>query len=229
MIDPSVLTNTAHNQLDPAADLNEKLRFFDAPPIQVNVRPNPLSQPNPSLSTDSPVKPQPEAESEQPDLEDVVTEETEETQEPSADFSKAFEGYFGMKPEDAMETVNQLVAFRDEMTLMRTWGVDPVQYDQRMGAVREFYNTLPEEGREQFNSIEGAQTIWEHLQKNGQAPTTTKRTSATKPASRIKQASTPKPQLLKKSEILKMDAATYRAKLPEITKAWAENRVIVDV
>jgi hypothetical protein len=223
MIDTQVLKATAHNQLDPAADLDNALKAFDVPPMQVNVRPNPLTLPNPSIESDQ-SQPEPVAEEEATE-EDAPAADEEQSDEEALPFVKAFEGYFGMKPEEALETVNQLVAFKDEMTLMRQWGVSPTEYDQRMSAVREFYNTLPEDGRSQFNTIEGAHSIWEHLNKTG--ATTTKK-SAAKPASRIRAASAPKQEFLKKSEILRMDAKTYQENLPRITKAFAEKRVIMD-
>jgi hypothetical protein len=231
----SILGNAAHNQLDPTVNLDKALEIFNQPPIQVNVRPNPMMvNPNAPVEEQADVNVQGQTNSGQEPVEEGEQPPSEATEgdegEPLApEFAEAFKQYFGVEPTEALETVNQLVAFRDEMTLMRQWGVSPVEYDTRMGAVREFYNNLPEDGRDQFNTIEGAAAIWEHLQKQGQAPaTTTKRTSSNKPASRIKQASTPKQEFLKKSDILRMDAAKYRDNLPQITKAFREGRVILD-
>lgn len=228
----SILGNPSHNQLDPSANLDKALEIFNQPPIQVNVRPNPVmvnpntTEVNDEAQEQSDTSEALSTEGEQPQSETVEGDEGEPL---APEFAEAFKQYFGVEPTEALETVNQLVAFRDEMTLMRQWGVSPSDYDTRMGAVREFYNSLPEDGRDQFNTIEGANAIWEHLQKQGQAPTTTpKRTSSNKPASRIKQASTPKQEFLKKSEILKMDGATYQKNLPKITKAFQEGRVILD-
>lgn len=228
----SILGNAAHNQLDPSVNLDKALEIFNQPPIQVNVRPNPAMV-NPNAPAEEQqdegqtnTSQEPSAEGEQTQSEATEGDEGEPL---APEFAEAFKQYFGVEPTEALETVNQLVAFRDEMTLMRQWGVSPVEYDTRMGAVREFYNSLPEDGRDQFNTIEGANVIWEHLQKQGQAPTTTtKRTPSTKPASRIKQASTTKQEFLKKSEILKMDAATYQKNLPKITQAFREGRVVLD-
>jgi hypothetical protein len=206
--------------------LNEQLKAFQTPTIKAEVRPNPMA---------SPAQPQQEVEEQeeqedQEDQEQIEAPEEQEQEETPDSFVQAFENYFGLKPNEALETVNQLVAFKDEMTLMRSWGVTPVEYDQRMEAIKSFYQTLPEEGREQFNSVEGAMAIWDHLIKTGQTtptmakPPTASAFSRTKPSS-----SKPKLDIIKKSEILRMDKATYQANLPRITKAFQEGRVIDDV
>jgi hypothetical protein len=208
-------TETSANAI--SEQLNEQLKAFQSPTIKAEVRPNPIA---------SPANAQQEEQEEQ--LE--ITQEEQEQQEPTTnEFEVAFENYFGIKPDEALETVNQLVAFRDEMTLMRTWGVSPTEYDKRMEAIKGFYQTLPEEGREQFNSVEGALAIWDHLIKTGQAkPTTTNKTTPSS-FSRTKPSTTPKLDIIKKSEILRMDKATYQANLPRITKAFQEGRVVDDV
>jgi hypothetical protein len=202
--------------------LNEQLKAFQTPTIKAEVRPNPMA---------SPAQPQQEAE-EQEELEEqeqIEAPEEQEQEETHDSFVQAFENYFGLKPNEALETVNQLVAFRDEMTLMRSWSVSPVEYDQRMEAIKSFYQTLPEEGREQFNSVEGAMAIWDHLLKTGQAKPTMNNKPTASAFSRTKPSQKPKLDIIKKSEILRMDKATYQANLPRITKAFQEGRVVDDV
>jgi hypothetical protein len=199
--------------------LNEQLKAFQTPTIKAEVRPNPIASP----------AQQPQQEEEQEEQEQIEAPEEQEQEETPDSFVQAFENYFGVKPNEALETVNQLVAFRDEMTLMRSWSVSPVEYDQRMEAIKSFYQTLPEEGREQFNSVEGAIAIWDHLIKTGQAKPTTANKPTPSAFSRTKPSQKPKLDIIKKSEILRMDKATYQANLPRITKAFQEGRVVDDV
>jgi hypothetical protein len=151
-------------------------------------------------------------------------EDAEETGEPELEgFDAEFSKRFGVKPEEAVETLNSLLAFRDEMSLMRSWSVSPGEYDQRMTAVKEFYNTLPEDKQPEFNSIEGAKAIWEHLSKTtGSKKSTTAKAGGSKKAP----AQPSQKNFIKKSEILGMDEATYRRRLPEINKAFFEGRVL---
>ena len=164
--------------------------------------------------------------SESPETQAVQEEQTvsEESEEVSPEFSLAFESYFGMKPSEAREVVNQLVVLRDEYTLMNTWGVAPVEYKQRIEQVKAFYDTLPDEGKEQFNSVDGAITIWEHLQNTatGTAPRSTTRPSAVKTKSKPQS----KPNVIRKADILRMSNEEYTKNLPMITKAFREGRVV---
>lgn len=156
---------------------------------------------------------------------EVEAEETESTQEEeNSPFAAQFESTFGIKPNEAIELVNNLQAFRDEQTLMRHWQVDPTAYDERMQKVKEFYNTLPEDGREQFNTVEGATVIWEHLQKTGvvKAPQETNSSSRRSRVSRQPQ----KPAYdYTRADILSMSDAEYKKQLPKITEAYRNGRV----
>jgi len=173
---------------------------------------------------------EPPEQPEQPVLAEEPQEQAnaQEEEQPTSAFVAEFEKFFGVKPDEAVETVNQLLAFRDEMRLMRAWGVSPAEYDKRMEVVRSFYNKLPEEGKDQYNSVEGAIAIWDFLTKTGQAKTSSSK-STPQAVSRIKQATLPQPELIKKSDILRMDERTYKANLPKITQAFREGRVIDDV
>lgn len=158
------------------------------------------------------------------------TDETEDTneEEDTSDntvFSQEFEQTFGLKPKDAVELVNSLQSFRDEQMLMRQWQVSPDAYDERMEQVREFYNSLPVDGREQFNTVEGAVAIWEHLQKSGQAkaPTTVKRKTAN---TRVKRAEAKPLYDFSTKEIKAMPPKEYQQKLPAIVKAFQSGRVL---
>mgnify|MGYP007077503220 CR=1 FL=1 len=69
----------------------------------------------------------------------------EEEEEVESDFASQFESYFGMKPDEAVEVVSDLQNFKSEMMLMRDWVVTRTVYEQRMTAVGEIYNSLPED------------------------------------------------------------------------------------
>lgn len=164
---------------------------------------------------------EPEATEPEETEEETVVEEVEEVDDSL--FSAQFEQTFGVKPQEAVELVNSLQAFRDEQTLMRNWGVSPTEYDQRMEEVRVFYNSLPEDGREQFNTVEGAVAIWEHLQKTGQAKKPQKKTTATN--NRVKRPSQAPTYDFTRDQILKMSREEYQQKLPAIVRAFQSGRV----
>jgi len=156
-------------------------------------------------------------------------EEAEDTREEleSSPFTQEFERTFGIKPNDAVELVNSLQAFRDEQTLMRQWSVDPVTYDSRMGQVREFYNTLPEDGRQQFNTLEGAVAIWNHLVELGKAKVDNpqQRTTST---NRVRKAPAKPTYDFTRTQITQMPREEYQRKLPAIVKAFQTGRVLDD-
>jgi hypothetical protein len=158
-----------------------------------------------------------------------VSEETEVGEEEtvvSEGFAAEFKNAFGIEPSEAIETFNQLTAFRDEVRLMGEWNVTPSEYQSRMSQVKEFYSTLPEEGKAQFNTVEGAVSIWNYLQQNpGAAPKANK--ASVKPAGKTKKA--PKAEIINKSSILRMNEQEYRANAGRIAKAFAEGRVREDL
>lgn len=146
------------------------------------------------------------------------TEETEQAQDvlDNPQFTEQFKQAFGVEPSEAIEIINGLQAFRDEMSLMRTWGVSPTDYDQRMSQVREFYQGLPDDKKTEFNSVQGALAIWNHLEK--QNPSTQK-IAKTRPTTGKLKPAAPKQVVVKKSEVLRMNAETYRQNLPIIQAA----------
>lgn len=197
--------------------LDKAVAAFDQAPQPGKVS-SPLSSSIPT-SIDS-VEQEPE--------EDVETteeaQEEEETEEKElSPFAEQFKDMFGIEPDEAVSLVNSLASFRDEMTLMREWAVSPVEYDQRISAVKEFYQTLPEDQREQFNNPEGAKAIWQHLEKNQPAQKAKPKRAA---STFSKPQTAPKQEIIKRSEILAMDNATYKANYARITKAFAEGRVV---
>ena len=150
----------------------------------------------------------------------------EEQVEPTA-FALQFKEAFGIEPTEAVELVNGLQGFRDEMSLMRTWGVTPGEYDNRITQVREMYNSLPEEGREQFNSVEGAAAIWDFISKQNSGQTTVSK--AAKPqASKTTTKQQPKAQVYKRSYFDSMSKEDYKRNLPLMQKAFLEGRIIED-
>lgn len=162
------------------------------------------------------------------DTPEIETEEveTEEVETEDSGFELEFESKFGVKTNEAVEILNSLSAFRDEMTLMRQWSINPSEYDARMGQVKEFYSTLPADKQTEFNTLDGAKAIWEHLQKNN---TQVNRKSTVSKVGGTKKTQASNTPVITKSEILKMDKATYASRLPEISKAWREGRVVEDI
>lgn len=158
--------------------------------------------------------------------EETGEEETEEL-EPTA-FNKEFEKQFGLPVDQARETINELLAFKDEMTLVRAWDVSFSEYNQRLAQVREFYQTLPEDKQPEFNTIEGAKAIWEHLSKN-QPQSKRQPTVSKSGGSKNKTAKSTQKPFINKSDILRMPPEEYNRKLPEISRAWREGRVREDV
>lgn len=177
-------------------------------------------------SEEAPINVEPDLVEEQP-TEQELAEETEEDKEPSSEFGEQFKAVFGMDTTEAISLVNELSNFRDEVQLMRQWGVAASEYDSRIGAVKEFYNTLPEDGREQFNNPQGAIAIWNHLEKTGsvQSPSTP-RSGRAKSSVRSSASKLPVAEMLKRSDILAMDDKTYQANYARISKAFQEGRVI---
>jgi hypothetical protein len=215
--------------------LEEQIKAFQAPAIKAQVENSQLvsfSQPGITKEKANAEAQETnlETEQEQPEVQEQNQEEENSQQEerPATEFEAAFENYFGLKPEEALDVVNQLMAFRDEMYLMRYWGVSPSEYDQRMQTIKQFFTTLPEEGKAQFNSVEGAIAIWDYLVRTNQA-TPSRKPIAQSSFSRTKPTASPKPDIIKKSEILRMDKQTYQANLPRIVQAFKEGRVVEDV
>lgn len=180
---------------------------------QPDVEASEVSEP----TTPAPATTEPETEEET-----VDTDSTQE--EDNSPFASQFESTFGIKPNEAIELVNNLQAFRDEQTLMRHWQVDPTAYDERMQKVKEFYNTLPEDGREQFNTVEGATVIWEHLQKTG-AVKPTQETNSSSRRSRLSRQPQKPAYDYTRADILSMSDAEYKKQLPKITEAYRNGRV----
>jgi len=160
----------------------------------------------------------------EPETEEETVDNEETQEEDNSPFASQFESTFGIKPNEAIELVNNLQAFRDEQTLMRHWQVDPTAYDERMQKVKEFYNTLPEDGREQFNTVEGATVIWEHLQKTG-AVKPTQETNSSSRRSRLSRQPQKPAYDYTRADILSMSDAEYKKQLPKITEAYRNGRV----
>ncbi len=214
--------NTPAPQADAA--LAQTLAAFDTPPMQ-GVASNVLKANSAAAAAEeAPELP----EVEEPELPEAQEpEQEEEEEEDGSAFAVEFEQEFGMKPAEAVQLVQELQGFRQELSLMREWQVSPTEYDSRLSQVKEFYGTLPEGEREKFNSPEGAKAIWNHLVKQGQA-TNERSPNSTRRAARgvRKTTSAPVQELIKRSDILSMDEATYQRSLPAITKAFREGRVV---
>jgi hypothetical protein len=180
-----------------------------------------------TLDESAPVEPETEATTESESTEETTEapDTQEETLETTPAFAEEFKKTFGIEPAEAIEVVNGLKAFQEEMQLMRAWAVTPAEYDQRISSVREFYQALPDDGKAQFNSAQGAIAIWNHLQSN--APATTKKASVKPTTGKLKSA--PVAETIKKSDVLRMSNDDYRANLSKIQKAVLEGRFVEDV
>lgn len=164
--------------------------------------------------------------SEAPETGDTAGADTEEQLEPT-EFASQFKQTFGVEPAEAIEMVNGLQSFREEMQLMRSWGVTPAEYDSRISQVRELYNTLPDEGKQEFNSIEGANAIWEFISKQKGAPTATKAARAS--ASKTKTQPKAGAQVYKRSYFNSLTPTEYSRQLPLMQKAFLDGRIIEDL
>jgi hypothetical protein len=214
--------------------LQNALSHFEQPEV-LSVARNPMRpQPQQELQEDETELAEEDTELDLESLESTETEATEEEEpeveedeeESSSSFNEQFKEAFGMEPTEAVELVSELQNFRSEMLLMREWGVDPKEYDSRVTAVKEFYNGLPEGKREQFNTPEGVKAIWNHLEKSAPADNKkTKRTRGTLSKAKGRQ----QPEMLKRSDIIAMDDATYRKNYRKINEAFAQNRIIEDI
>lgn len=169
--------------------------------------------------------------------EEVEEEETdevdgeEETEESPSSFDAEFKARFGVEPSEAAEVINSLQLFREETTLLRKWGVDYKEYDSRISQVSEFFETLPEDQRGNYDSVDGVLAIWNFLESNGKT-TTPKSTRKTKPGSvgsTKPRSSAPKQEIIKRSDILKMSKQDFTQNYAKITQAYIEGRVIEDV
>lgn len=207
------------------SDLAAKLAAFDQP--VANLQATNLLKANTAPNDISVGELEQEAEEDSLALEEPTEEAPteEETNPDESAFAVEFEQEFGMKPGEAIELVQELQGFRQELQLMREWQVSPVEYDNRIAQVKEFYNGLPEGDREKFNSAEGAKVIWNHISKQN-TQETGKRQPRTRNSVRTQAKQPNVPQLLTKSDILAMDDATYQRELPNITRAYREGRVV---
>lgn len=211
--------------------LNKQLDRFKAPPTLTGVvrRSTPASMQmetdfgDTSLEETEPTE-EDLVEQETEEIDSVETTETEETTEDdySKAFSEDFKKVFGIEVDEAKALVNDLTSFRQEMALMRHWGVSPNEMNTRLTQVKEYFGTLPEDQRSEFDSVEGAIAIWEFLEKQTPNQTTAKR----RPRGTVNQ---PKPQqkrVYTEQEIQKMSREEYQRNYQEITRAYMENRVV---
>lgn len=211
-------------------DLDKALASFAPDPLQVNVTPSHqgiLYNPDALPATEDVETT--EEDEELDDEEETVVEE-EAAPETSTEFASQFKAAFGIEPQEAVELVNSLQVFRDEQALMRQWGVSPSEYDERMSTVRQFFEKLPEDKRGEFNTVQGAVAIWNHLVETQQIAQKPQKTSALPKSKTGRQPVPTRPKHdFKRSEILRMPQTEYKQKLPQIAKAYREGRVLEDV
>lgn len=143
-----------------------------------------------------------------------------------AQFEQHFEKTFGMKPDEAVALVQELVQERVDrevrgqlMELKEAWGTDDTETSSRLEAVREVYNTLSPENQAKFNNVKGAQIIWNRLASSGKAPKLTKGKTATPTKSK------PQPMFTQK-QIDAMPIKEYEANAQKIAYAYANGLVV---
>lgn len=165
-------------------------------------------------------------ETDESDSEEPETPEDDKDDDFEAKFEQHFEKTFGMKPEDAVMLVQELVQervdreVRGQLTELKTvWGTDDNETQQRLEAVREVYNTLSPENQVKFNNVKGAQVIWNKIAASGKAPKVLKGKSATPTKSQPKAMFTQK-------QIDAMPIAEYEQNAQRIAYAYANGLVI---
>lgn len=216
------------NETSAQANLSERLTAFNNRTPDSVTATNPLSA---SIAGFEPLTENSVEDEVESVVEEVVTEEL--TEEPEAEeneetsgFDAEFESRFGLKPEEAVTVIQELQNFRNEMALMRQWGVSASEFDSRMTAVKEFYTSLPEEGREQFNSPEGAVAIWNHIAASSPAKVAKRSTNKVRGGVNSTQAA-PKFDY-KRSQINAMDSKTLQQNWSGINQAYLSGRILED-
>lgn len=161
-----------------------------------------------------------DSETEEPETEDKEDDDFE------VKFEQHFEKTFGMKPEDAVALVQELVQERVDrevrgqlMELKQAWGTDDNETQQRLEAVREVYNSLSPENQAKFNNVKGAQVIWTRIQASGKAPKVLRGKSSTPSKS--------KPQAMyTQKQIDAMSIKEYEQNAQRIAYAYANGLVV---
>lgn len=174
---------------------------------------------NPEVVDDEELE-QAEGEQVEEEVEDE-SDTTEDSEGLSPGFAEDFKKTFGLEPQEAIQTFNELLNFRNEVLLMQEWNVTPGEYRSRMSEVREFYEGLPEEGRAQFNTPEGAMAIYNHLHPNGE----NKRTSAVKTTRKTSKVASKPKHLFTKEQIIRMSPDEFRANAAAIQQAYLKGQV----
>jgi hypothetical protein len=167
---------------------------------------------------------------ESPSQESHDTQDTTYT-EADKNFNASFEKLFGMPVNDALNLVQELVAFRaqveasggtkalaqmsvarQEEILKTDWQVDQAEFNQRMRAIRAYFNTLPPNKQQALDDVDGAKIIWAKIEGDLKkrsmkaTPSINRSSRATTPQGRINQ---PK-QLYKMSDLVEMSDDEYR-------------------
>jgi hypothetical protein len=170
---------------------------------------------------------------ESPTHESHESHENQNTTYTEADkkFNASFEKLFGMPVNDALNLVQELIAFRSQVEasggtkalaqmsvarqeeLLKTdWQVDQPEFNQRMRAIRAYFNTLPPNKQQALDDVDGAKIIWAKIEGDLKkrsmkaTPSINRSSRATTPQGRINQ---PK-QLYKMSDLVEMSDDDYR-------------------
>lgn len=199
-------------------NLASELQSIKPTPMSVNVQSTSLNQ----IDINEPAE---ETEELQEEVETEEVEELEETEKAESGFEAEFLDKFGVDVKEAKTLFTDLMAMRDEMSLMRHWQLSPAEYSQRMNEVREFFSTLPEDKQSQFDNVEGAISIWQHLNKDKPENKQTRNKMSKASTTGVKKATVQTKPFYSRQQILNMSKAEYDKNLPDIQAAYFDGRI----
>lgn len=168
---------------------------------------------------------------------DSLPEDPEEGEEEFAEGSKRFEQFredfnkaFGLPLDEAKVLIQDLRAEQqkrqineDKYVLSTEWNVPVKEVEARLAVVAKMWKTLPPDKQQAYDSVKGAQILW------NQHSSRKSKSSANKVSSTM--GSTAKPStgqprwLYTQKQIDNMDMATYSAEAQKIMLAYAQGKV----
>ncbi|ABI33182.1 head scaffolding protein [Phormidium phage Pf-WMP4] len=146
------------------------------------------------------------------------------------DLKQAIDTYTQMTQMVQQQTQQQAEQeFKQAATTLKTeWGVNDAELNRRVSAVLDYANKLPENLRQQFDSVKGVQLLWAQIErKSGGAPP---QASSSGDAQRSTNPTGVK--TFRKSELMKLmmeKPSTYTKMQAEIARAYEAGTVIDDL
>lgn len=188
----------------------------------------------PSLPSLDELELPPQAESTQPQPEEVKPPQGEEYEK----FAKDFREYLGFDIDELKAGMQELQQLREyetqrvaqqqqqqELESLRTeWGVDQSELDNRMNMILERFAKYPPEMQQRLDNLEGAKLIWAKLQQESemsqqQVPAFQKSSGKTASGQQA---------MFTKSEIQSMSSSEYAKHADKILKAYQLGLVNLD-